>query len=131
MIVTDPRQPDNPVVFANNAFLGMTGYTAEEIVGRNCRFLQGPGTDRESIRELRQAVAERREFATEILNYRKDGYSFWNAPVRVAGPERRRRNSSTSSGRSSTSSRRREAEDNLRQAHKMEAPRPAHRRHRT
>lgn len=79
MIVTDPRQPDNPVVFANNAFQKMTGYGSDEIVGQNCRFLQGPDTDKQTLDEVRRAVAERREFATEILNYRKDGYSFWNA----------------------------------------------------
>ena len=45
MLITDPRQPDNPIVFANNAFLRLTGYKREEVVGRNCRFLQGPETD--------------------------------------------------------------------------------------
>ena len=79
MCVSDPRQPDNPIIFANQAFMAMTGYAHEEIVGRNCRFLQGPETDREVVAEIRKAIAARREFATEILNYRKDGYSFWNA----------------------------------------------------
>ncbi len=79
MCVSDPRQPDNPIIFANRAFTAMTGYAQEEIVGRNCRFLQGAETDRKVVAELREAIAEKREFATEILNYRKDGYSFWNA----------------------------------------------------
>ena len=79
MIVTDPYQPDNPIIFANNAFQRMTGYTRDELVGTNCRFLQGQETDRDTVNEIRQAVAEHRQFSTEILNYRKDGSSFWNA----------------------------------------------------
>jgi PAS domain S-box-containing protein len=79
MVITDPRQPDNPVVFANAAFLQMTGYEPSEVLGRNCRFLQGPETDRAAVAEVRNAVAQGREHAVEILNYRKDGSSFWNA----------------------------------------------------
>jgi PAS domain S-box-containing protein len=79
MIVTDPHQPDNPIIFANNAFLRMTGYGRDELVGHNCRFLQGPETDRDTVDEIRLAIANSREFATEILNYRKDGSTFWNA----------------------------------------------------
>ena len=71
MIVTDPQQQDNPIVFANNAFLQMTGYGREELVGRNCRFLQGPETDRDTVTEVREAIAARQEVAVEILNYRK------------------------------------------------------------
>ncbi|UUX94407.1 histidine kinase famiy protein [Aquabacterium sp. J223] len=79
MVITDPRQPDNPIVFANHAFLQMTGYEPEEVLGRNCRFLQGPETDRAAVAEVRQAISHGREHAVEILNYRKDGSSFWNA----------------------------------------------------
>ena len=79
MLVTDPRQPDNPIVFANRAFLSMSGYAAEEIMGHYCRFLQGPDTDRATVAAVREAVRDRREISTEILNYRKDGTSFWNA----------------------------------------------------
>ncbi|WP_238192360.1 histidine kinase famiy protein [Methylobacterium frigidaeris] len=78
MILTDPRQPDNPIVFANRAFQDLTGYTQAELIGRNCRFLQGPETSRETVRELREAVEERRAVATEILNYKRDGSPFWN-----------------------------------------------------
>ncbi|UHC17164.1 PAS domain-containing protein [Methylobacterium currus] len=78
MILTDPRQPDNPIVFANRAFQDLTGYTQAELVGRNCRFLQGPETNRETVRELREAVEARRSVATEILNYKRDGSPFWN-----------------------------------------------------
>jgi PAS domain S-box-containing protein len=78
MVVTDPRQPDNPIVLANESFLEMTGYSGEEILGRNCRFLQGPDTDLDTIAEIRDAIAERREITTEILNYHRDGQQFWN-----------------------------------------------------
>lgn len=79
MIVTNPRLVDNPIVFANRAFLEMTGYASEEIVGSNCRFLQGKDTDPDAVAEIREAIARDRELATEILNYRKDGSTFWNA----------------------------------------------------
>lgn len=79
MIITDPRQDDNPIVFANKAFLDLTGYEESEIVGRNCRFLQGTDTDREAVRALRSAVAAREAISIEILNYRRDGTPFWNA----------------------------------------------------
>ena len=78
MIVTDPRQPDNPIVLANHAFLELTGYSAEEILGQNCRILQGPGTDPRAIDRLRRALAAETEITIEMLNYRKDGSSFWN-----------------------------------------------------
>ena len=85
MIVTDPNQPDNPIIFANPAFLELTGYLPGEMIGRNCRFLQGPETAPDVVADIRAAIAERREIQTEILNYRKDGSTFWNglfiAPV--------------------------------------------------
>ena len=79
MILTDPRKPDNPIVFANNAFFDLTGYTEEEIVGRNCRFLQGAKTDPDHVSELREAVEAKRAVSVEILNYKRDGTPFWNA----------------------------------------------------
>src|SRR5579883_1572289 len=57
IIVTDPRQPDNPIVLVNEAFCRLTGYRQEEILGRNCRFLQGPDTHPEAIKALREAIA--------------------------------------------------------------------------
>ena len=60
MILTDPNLPDNPIAFANCAFQDLTGYTEEEVLGRNCRFLQGAHTDPEGVTELRQAVQEQR-----------------------------------------------------------------------
>ncbi|HWU96633.1 MAG TPA: PAS domain-containing protein [Sphingomonas sp.] len=79
MILTDPNIADNPIVFANKAFLDLTGYEEEEIHGRNCRFLQGPQTDRDQVSELREAVQRRDSIALEILNYKRDGTPFWNA----------------------------------------------------
>jgi PAS domain S-box-containing protein len=79
MTVTDPRQPDNPIVFANGAFLDLTGYEQEEIIGRNCRFLQGPRTDQRTLDEVRKALAGERAVAVDLLNYKKDGTAFWNA----------------------------------------------------
>src|SRR5690348_13430786 len=64
MLITDPSQPDNPIIFANAAFTKLTGYTRDEILGQNCRFLQGPETDRDDVAKIRDAV-ERRE-AIEI-----------------------------------------------------------------
>lgn len=77
--LTDPYGDDNPIVFANRAFRALTGYEEEEIIGRNCRFLQGPGTAKESVRQLRQAIEKEEVTVVEMLNYRKDGSSFWNA----------------------------------------------------
>src|SRR4051812_49852696 len=57
MAITDPRQPDNPIVFVNDAFLNLTGYPREEVLGRNCRFLQGPDTDRGEVARIGQALA--------------------------------------------------------------------------
>ena len=79
MTLTDPNQPDNPIVFANKAFLDLTGYEESEILGRNCRFLQGAETDRDSVAELRAAIERREAIALELINYRRDGISFWNA----------------------------------------------------
>ncbi|WP_296745053.1 histidine kinase dimerization/phosphoacceptor domain -containing protein [Mesorhizobium sp.] len=79
MLITDPRKPDNPIVFVNDSFLRLTGYGREEVMGKNCRFLQGHGTDPATVAEVRAAVAEGNDVSIDILNYRKDGSSFWNA----------------------------------------------------
>jgi PAS domain S-box-containing protein len=88
MIVTDPSQYDNPIVFANNAFLKLTGYTRFEVLGRNCRFLQGPETNPAAIDRIRDAVRQEVDIRVDLLNYRKDGSTFHNAlyvgPVRDA-----------------------------------------------
>lgn len=85
-VVTDPNLPDNPIVFASSGFYKLTGYSPGEVIGRNCRFLQGPGTDPVSISTIRTGVREGRDTATCLINYRKDGTPFWNqffvAPLR-------------------------------------------------
>ena len=79
MIITDPRQPDNPIIFCNKAFNDLTGYSNAELIGQNCRLLQGPETDKASAVALREAIAAERGLHIDILNYRKDGSTFWNA----------------------------------------------------
>lgn len=85
-VIADPSLPDCPIVFASDGFLDFTGYTREEILGRNCRFLQGERTDKRAVREIRKAVDEGRECTVRLLNYTKQGKPFWNmftlAPVR-------------------------------------------------
>ena len=77
--ITDPNQPDNPIVYVNDSFSRLTGYSREDVIGKNCRFLQGPKTAPEAIERIRSAVREGRSCLVELLNYRKDGTSFWNA----------------------------------------------------
>lgn len=78
IVVTDARQPDLPIVLANESFLNLTGYSADEVIGRNCRFLQGEATSRTTVAEIRAAIAQHRDATIEILNYKKDGTPFWN-----------------------------------------------------
>ncbi len=86
ILITDPSQPDNPIIYASPGFEALTGYASAEVLGQNCRFLQGPGTDAAAIALLREAIGEGRACTVELLNYRKDGASFWNelsiSPVR-------------------------------------------------
>lgn len=86
ILITDPNQPDDPIIYASPGFERMTGYSAEEVLGKNCRFLQGKDTAPEANAVLREAFREGLECSVEILNYRKDGTEFWNAlfitPVR-------------------------------------------------
>lgn len=86
IFITDPSQPDNPIIYASPGAEQLTGYRVEELIGRNCRFLQGAGTDPEQVKHVREAVRAGRECSVELLNYRKDGTPFWNAlfisPVR-------------------------------------------------
>jgi PAS domain S-box-containing protein len=76
--ITDPRQDDNPLVWVNPSFTRISGYSYEESVGRNCRFLQGPATGRKAVDDVRQALRDRQPVTTTVLNYRKDGTAFWN-----------------------------------------------------
>lgn len=79
MIITDPSLPDNPIIFCNAAFQKLTGYDRDEIIGRNCRFLQGPATSQDAVSRIRTAIAAGESLDVDILNYRKDGSTFWNA----------------------------------------------------
>lgn len=78
-VISDPRQPDNPIIECNQAFEALTGYQRDEIIGRNCRFLSGVGTETTLSKEITTAVRERRPVLVEILNYKKDGTPFRNA----------------------------------------------------
>jgi PAS domain S-box-containing protein len=76
--ISDPDRPDNPVIYANEGFDRLTGYPVEKVVGRNCRFLQGPDTDQETVDELGAAIEAERDVEVDIRNYRRDGTPFWN-----------------------------------------------------
>ena len=87
--VADARAEDVPLIWVNPAFTMATGHSFEDAVGRNCRFLQGPGTDPTAVVALRDAVAGRRDVTVTLLNYRKDGTAFWNqvSMSPVSGPD--------------------------------------------
>jgi PAS domain S-box-containing protein len=84
--ITDPDREDNPMVYVNEGFESLTGYSKAEAVGRNCRFLQGESTREKPVAEMREAVDKAQPVSVELRNYRKDGSQFWNrasiAPVR-------------------------------------------------
>ena len=80
-VLTNPRLPDNPLVAVNAAFCALTGYPADEILGRNCRFLAGPGTEAWQTQSVRDAIRQLRPSLTELLNYRRDGTPFRNALI--------------------------------------------------
>ena len=86
MVITDPRIEDNPIIFCNEAFQELTGYGRDEIIGHNCRFLQGSETDRDAVKKIGDAVQKGQSIEIDLLNYRKDKTTFWNAlylsPVR-------------------------------------------------
>eukprot|EP00584_Thalassiosira_punctigera_P017682 CAMPEP_0172559148 /NCGR_PEP_ID=MMETSP1067-20121228/82746_1 /TAXON_ID=265564 ORGANISM="Thalassiosira punctigera, Strain Tpunct2005C2" /NCGR_SAMPLE_ID=MMETSP1067 /ASSEMBLY_ACC=CAM_ASM_000444 /LENGTH=454 /DNA_ID=CAMNT_0013348687 /DNA_START=35 /DNA_END=1399 /DNA_ORIENTATION=+ len=88
-VVTDPSLPDNPIVYATQGFLNLTGYTLDQVLGRNCRFLQGPETDPKAVEKIRNAIEEGSDMSVCLLNYRVDGTTFWNqffiAALRDAG----------------------------------------------
>lgn len=77
-VLSDPRLPDNPIVYASTGFYELTGYKPDQVLGRNCRFLQGPGTDPKAVDVIRTAVANGTDATTCILNYKADGTPFWN-----------------------------------------------------
>ncbi|MHC2017732.1 PAS domain-containing protein [Methylobacterium sp. CM6247] len=88
MVITNPRLPDNPIIFVNASFCRLTGYNRDEIVGRNCRFLQGPETDPATAARIKAAIAVPQAIEIDVRNHRKNGTTFWNrllmAPVNDA-----------------------------------------------
>ena len=77
-VITDPDEQDNPIIYASEQFSECTGYKKNEIEGRNCRFLQGPDTDPEDVKEIRIAIEQKKEVSLKLLNYKKDGTTFTN-----------------------------------------------------
>jgi two-component system, NtrC family, sensor kinase len=86
IVISDATNPEHPIIYCNPAFEKMTGYKRREILGKNCRFLQGSDTDPEAVKIIRQALQTESECQVTLKNYRKDGTAFWNAlsisPVR-------------------------------------------------
>lgn len=119
--ISDPALADNPLIYVNRGFEQLTGYSARSVLGRNCRFLQGPDTDPKTAQVIREAIANERECTVEILNYRKNGRAFWNrltiTPVRDESGR-----TTNFIGVQSDVTKRREAEQALRTANeKLEA----------
>lgn len=77
-VVSDPSLPDNPIVYCSEGFCKLTGYRRQDVLGRNCRFLQGPETDQRAVDMIRQGVAQGRDVSVCLLNYKADGTPFWN-----------------------------------------------------
>jgi len=76
--ISDPSLPDNPIVYVSQGFLDLTGYTLNQVLGRNCRFLQGPGTDQNAVDVIRKGIKEGVDTSVCLLNYKADGTPFWN-----------------------------------------------------
>jgi two-component system cell cycle sensor histidine kinase/response regulator CckA len=120
IVITDSTLPDHPIIYANPGFEALTGYSSADAHGRNCRFLQGPDTDPQAVSAFREAIAEGRELTVELLNYRKDGTTFWNEVS--LSPVRDDANRITNYvGVQVDVTQRRQLDARLRQSHKMEA----------
>ena len=78
VVISECRDGKMPIIYVNRAFTAMTGYSPDEVLGRNCRFLQGPETDGATTQAIRDAISADLGCTVEILNYRKDGTVFWN-----------------------------------------------------
>lgn len=77
-VITDPSLPDNPIVYASQGFLTLTAYDLDQVLGRNCRFLQGPRTDQKTVDKIRKGITDMEDTTCVLLNYRSDGSTFWN-----------------------------------------------------
>ncbi|HNB24283.1 MAG TPA: PAS domain-containing protein, partial [Candidatus Melainabacteria bacterium] len=78
IVITDPLRVDNPIIYANPAFSQLTGYGPEQIIGRNCRFLQRDDREQVAVREVREAISKEMPITTILRNYKKNGSLFWN-----------------------------------------------------
>ena len=78
LLITDPNQSDNPIIYANETFVEMTGYSESELIGKNCRLLQGPDSDADTVAKISRAIAAQQTCTVVLKNYRKDGSMFWN-----------------------------------------------------
>ncbi len=78
VVISNPHLPDNPLIYVSDEFEQQTGYTADEVIGRNCRFMQGPETNPHAVAAIREAIEARATFTIDLLNYRKDGTPFMN-----------------------------------------------------
>lgn len=120
ILIVDARHPDQPIVQVSGGFERLTGYSADEALGRNCRFLQGPRSDRETIARIRSDLNAGRDCSVEIVNYRKDGSTFWNAlyisPLRGEDGA-----IDTFIGLMADVTQRRDLEERLQQTHRMDA----------
>lgn len=120
ILIADMTKPDHPIIYASPGFVSVTGYRIEDTLGRNCRFLQGPNTDKQTVKQIRNALEKREHLNVEILNYRKDGTSFWNelslSPVVSPSGE-----CTHFVGVQTDVTERRLLEDQVRQSQKMEA----------
>ncbi len=120
IVITDPNSPDNPIVYASPGFERLTGFSQAEVIGRNCRFLQGPETSRQTVAEVRWAISNAMPIRVELLNYRKDGSSFWNE-LSISPVRDEQRNLTHIVGVQSDATSRRKMESQFRQSHKLEA----------
>jgi two-component system, cell cycle sensor histidine kinase and response regulator CckA len=120
ILITDPRQPDNPLIYVSPGFTAITGFTAEEAIGRNCRFLQGPETDPAAVAAIREALLHGKPCRVELLNYRRDGSTFWNE-LSIAPVSDNQGNISHFVVVQTDVTSRRQLEEHYRQAQKMEA----------
>lgn len=120
IVITDPRLPDNPVIYVSPSFEHLTGYSMDEALGKNCRYLQGQQTDPASVAQLREAIREGRSCTVEMLNYRKDGKPFWNS-LTVSPVLNDNGELTHFVGVQTDVTERRQLEEQFRQAQKMEA----------
>lgn len=89
VIIADILQADMPIIYVNSAFEKLTGYRSEEVIGRNCRFLQGQERDVLATKQIRDAISQRQEYSVVLRNFRKDNSAFWNKLLLAPVPDER------------------------------------------